>query len=194
MAFFQRCHLWLRQVLALSCFLTFRVPLLVHPSGWHQSCIGQRVFCELFLKFRFWYALFFLWAVSLFSPLGTCGQSGLRLFCDRCLFCDSMTLNDYLPLLWVIFVKQLAVDYTVELSLLLIAKWRNQDTLANQNSLETNMQSCTSTESPAAVQIDVRACSFIGEGERAYVYGRRRRAEVPKPGNFLSILSNISCG
>ena len=36
-----------------------------------------------------------------------------------------------------------------------------------------------------AVPIDVRACSFIGE---------REWAEMRKPGNFLSILSNISCG
>ena len=78
------------------------------------------------------------------------------------------------------------MDYTVELTSQSIDKWRNQDrdTLANKNSTDTHIQSRTSTESPVAVLIDARGCSFIGEQEWA---------EIRKPGNFLSILSNISC-
>ena len=54
----------------------------------------------------------------------------------------------------------LAVDYTVELS---IYKWRNQDqyTLAYQNSMHTNKQSSTSTETLVAVPIDVWVWSSI---------------------------------
>ena len=74
------CRLWLRQVLALFWLLTFWFPLLVHPSGWHQSCISQHVcFLRAVFLFRFWHALFFLWGVLLCSPLGICGRNSLRL-------------------------------------------------------------------------------------------------------------------
>jgi len=46
-------------------------------------------------------------------------------------------------------------------------KWRNQDTLPNQSSWNTNTQSGTSTESPVAVPIDHRVWSSIEE--RKYV-------------------------
>ena len=50
-----------------------------------------------------------------------------------------------------------------------IDKLRNQDrdTLPNQNSSDTNMQSGTSTESPMAVPIDVRALSSINKRKRS---------------------------
>ena len=75
----------------------------------------------------------------------------------------------------------LAVDYTVELS---IYKWRNQDqyTLAYQNSMDTNKQSSTSTETLVAVPIDV------------WVWRQMERVEMRKTGNFLSIFRNISLG
>ena len=49
-----------------------------------------------------------------------------------------------------------------------IEKWRYQDrdTLANQKSLDTNVQSHKCTESPVAVPIDVRVCSSLVGKER----------------------------
>ena len=63
-------------------------------------------------------------------------------------------------------------------------EWRSQvqDTLTNT---VFNKQSCMSTESHVSVPIDVCGCSSIDE---------RERTEMRKTGNFLSILSNISCG
>ena len=57
----------------------------------------------------------------------------------------------------------------------------NATSLTNQNSSDTNMQSCT--ESTVAVPINVRGCSSID---------KRDRAERHETGNFLPILSNIS--
>ena len=44
-------------------------------------------------------------------------------------------------------------SWAVHLSSRSIKKWRDRDTLANQNSSDTNMQSCTSTESPVFLSI-----------------------------------------
>ena len=76
-------------------------------------------------------------------------------------------------------------SWAVDISSRSIEKWRNQDTLANQNSSDTNMQSRKSTESPVAVLIDVQGCSSIDE---------REPSDKSVMGNFLSLFSNISCG
>ena len=78
-------------------------------------------------------------------------------------------------------------SWAVDLSSKAIEKWSNQDrdTLASQNSSDTNMQPRTNTESPMTVLIDVRASSSFDEQELS-----ERRVI----GNFLSIFSNNSCG
>ena len=75
------------------------------------------------------------------------------------------------------------MDYTVEL--LIYYRYRSnndvikdRDTLANQNSSDTNMQSCKSIESPLAVPIDVRGSSN----------DKREPSESRVTGNFLSNL------
>ena len=83
-------------------FLTFWFPLLVHPSGWHQSCIRQQV-------------CFFLNFIS-DMPCSFSGEFHCALLlvhvgetvCGS-LLCKVLVLwlNDCLPLLWIIFVKQL---------------------------------------------------------------------------------------
>ena len=64
-----------------------------------------------------------------------------------------------------------------------IKKCRNA--LANQNSSDTNMQSCISTESSVTVPTDLRVCSSLYE---------REPSERRVTGNFLSNFINISCG
>ena len=75
------CPLWFHQVLALSSFFTFWFPLLVHPSGWHQSCIRQQV-C-------------FLSAVFLnFVSDMPCSFSG-EFYCALLLVCVGETVQGY---------------------------------------------------------------------------------------------------
>ena len=75
-------------------------------------------------------------------------------------------------------------SWAVDLSSQSNDEWRNQvqDTLTKT---VFNKHSRMSTESHVSVPVDVCGCSSIDE---------RERTEMRKTGNFLSILSNISCG
>ena len=81
-------RLWLRLELAFSWFSAFWFMLLVLPSRWFQSCICPYVFWE-----------FHCALLLVHVDKTVCGSFVCQILV--------LWLNDCLPLLWVIFVKQL---------------------------------------------------------------------------------------
>ena len=69
-------------------------PLLVHPSGWHQSCICQPVilFSESFFYFVLTCLVLSLGSFTVLSSWYMWAKQFAALFCVRCSFCESMTV------------------------------------------------------------------------------------------------------